>query len=517
MGNESDMKVFNSVILLYSKQKDDYHPYNHSKQLWNKPRNNGCYPCTICHTAFHSQDELQNHLFHPAMPDIMMTPTTTTSTDTNIETNTKTETETGTITSPSFPSVSSVGREWKDIQPIEHSIKSTVKSSEVVCAHRNAQETKNIIPVDSDRIEVQVQIYTEFHMKRFKWCCRQDTFELCKYITSRKHLEDIVKGGCILLNGQVMYDNGRILNEGDVLTLLKSYKHLSRTMGHQQKQTTSTQDTSHDIEKHSFHTVRIVSELSTTQGHSKWIVAFKPVGCRSSGQFSNTTLEMIVQHMMELKHSELNLQCRAISLLDTGCAGLCVLFMGSKDIKQDRTNEPKVTYTFTALVHGLVPLHWDTSVYATISCHLRTFKRHKSTNISSNKDETTHTISKTPQDLSKAIVITCKRRLDLQKDGHATVQLSTLSIQSTADHGKLCNVICYTLRKLGFPVVNDRFCKRELSVLPRIMRNILKDKLCIGCYDLKIQEEETNAEHNSSIDPHLRTQCSYWKDILSPK
>lgn len=521
MGNESDMKVFNSVILLYSKQKNVSNHHDHLKS-WKEQQEHE-YPCSICHVTFRSQDELQNHLLHPAMPDIMIPASfdAATAARTMFTSSLAGATTTTAITTPS---VSKGGRVWKEMQPVKHSTISTVDSSKERI-HKNIQENKlhglpilpkNIIPIDKDMIEIQLRTPSEFHLKRFKWCCRQDTFELCKYIKSNKHLENVVKGGCILLNGHVIHDNGRILKEGDVITLLKSYKHLSLTMSHPQKQSVTTEDEFHDIEKHSFHTVRIVSELSTAHHNSKWIVAFKPVGCRSSGTFSSTTLEMIVQLMMERKTMDLNVQCKAISLLDTGCAGLCVLFTRPKDTKQDIIRDPNITYTFTALVHGLVPSDWDTSVYATISCRLRTFKRHGPMDHCGNDEENNYNVSKARQSLNDAFQITCKSRLNLQKDGIANVQLSTLSIQSTAYHGKLCNVICHTLRKLGFPVVNDRFCKRELSALPRIMRNILKKKICIGCYDLKIQEEEGKETNNITIDPHSRTQCSYWKDIMSP-
>ena len=520
-GNESDMKVFNSVILLYSRQTDV--GTNHGSSSWKEQQDDtstnmmdvDIYTCTICRVSFQSHDELHNHLGHPAIPDIMVSSSGTPSSSF--------------FSSSSFSSSSSSfpkgGRVWKDVTSVETSTIQIDKVTNDTNVESNHEEYSHLLPkntistpIDKDTIEVQVTIQPEFHMKRFKWCCRQDTFELCKYITSRKHLDDIVKGGCILLNEQVVYDNGRILKEGDVITLLKSYTDRSRMTSHQQQQqqqSTTAPKGPNQIETHSFHTVRIVMELPCQ--HSKWIIAFKPVGCRSSGTFSTTTLEMIVQLMMERKQQvDSIVQCRAISLLDTGCAGLCVLSMGSKDIEKDIVREPSITYTFTALVHGLVPSDWDAPVYATISCRLRSFKRQKSIDHSNSDTHTIHNVSKIPQNLNNAIQITCNSRLNIQTGGGATVQLSTISIQSTADRGKLCNVICYTLRKLGFPVVNDRFCKRELSALPRIMRNILKDKLCIGCYDLKIQEDETNEEHNVSIDPHSRTQCSYWKDIMSP-
>jgi hypothetical protein len=62
-------------------------------------------------------------------------------------------------------------------------------------------------------------------------------------------------------------------------------------------------------------------------------------------------------------------------------------------------------------------------------------------------------------------------------------------------------------------VVNDRFSKREAAVLPRRMRNILKQRICIGCY--KVCIEFSNNQRDIKVEPHKRTQSVFWQKLLS--
>lgn len=110
--------------------------------------------------------------------------------------------------------------------------------------------------------------------------------------------------------------------------------------------------------------------------------------------------------------------------------------------------------------------------------------------------------------------------------------------------------ILYILRKeLKYPVVNDFYCKqKEFSSLPRLMKNIVKNKLCILCYEVHVEqdlvsdggmfikkEEENGGESNRGrnkearfhYNPHHqfvsklhsfllpeRLSCKYWEKIL---
>jgi hypothetical protein len=64
------------------------------------------------------------------------------------------------------------------------------------------------------------------------------------------------------------------------------------------------------------------------------VVAFKPVGMRTIGSFSAQTLEMVVS-------AQTREPFKAVSKLDMGCAGLCVL-------RRDGVAVKEVSHVFTA-------------------------------------------------------------------------------------------------------------------------------------------------------------------------
>ena len=223
---------------------------------------------------------------------------------------------------------------------------------------------------------------------------------------------------------------------------------------------------------------------------------------------------MIVQKHVSSSLGNINISCHPVSKIDTGCSGLCVLAVGGV-LKIDTmalNNSLKVLYTFTALVHGHPPEEWKRGVYVQVPTEgLRQWKRQKTTQQESRDahdvDSVSNsiTVSSTELDLTNALFIQCHDSLTVEGEE----KISTLTIQSRFDDGRLSNVISYVLRKLSYPVVNDRFSRREYSALPRRMKNIIKQKVCIGCYQLDIEYEgETTAVKTES---HKRTQCSFWR------
>jgi hypothetical protein len=100
--------------------------------------------------------------------------------------------------------------------------------------------------------------------------------------------------------------------------------------------------------------------------------------------------------------------------------------------------------------------------------------------------------------------------------------------------------ICHLLRQLGFPVVGDAFSKREYYTLKRSIRNRLKDKLCIGCFKVDIdqrygddnettqrpqqqQQQQQQHEHKPASDDEVITitkdipeklSALYWERFL---
>jgi hypothetical protein len=283
------------------------------------------------------------------------------------------------------------------------------------------------------------------------------------------------------------------VRENDVVTLVEKCEPMNNNVG-----------TSTSLMDNMASGAKIIKKITSDNfGTSSLVVAFKPVGMRCVGQFSSGTLEMTTKSHFENLYGGINLICQAISKIDTGCAGLCVLTIGDS-----RTNDTslriQVVYTFTVLVHGSPDESWKTGVYISISkSGIRNWKKQKRDEVPSNSAPMVTTQS--TLELHDALFIRCQDTYQIRDGVLPTNTVSTLSIQSSHDDGRLANVISYTLRKLGFPVVNDRFAKRESSALPRRMKNILKQKVCIGCYRVDINDDGAKQNHNVSIAPHNRT------------
>lgn len=263
--------------------------------------------------------------------------------------------------------------------------------------------------------------------------------------------------------------------------------------------------------------VRIVKEVTSKCKDITIEMVFKPVGTRCVGSFSPNTLEMIIKKHAEYNRGVKQIFCKSVSKLDTFCEGLCVLVVSPLKIDEHCLRSLKVVYTFDALVHGQPPEEWKRGVFIQVPTEgLRQWKMQKTKQQENNADNVESigitSISQTPSstalDLDGALFIKCHDSIQFDNQQ----QISTLTVKSSFDNGRLANVISYVLRKQGHPVVNDRFGRREYSFLPRRMKNIVKQKVCIGCYRLDV--EDGGEPITVHIDSHKRTQCSFWRGCL---
>jgi hypothetical protein len=126
-----------------------------------------------------------------------------------------------------------------------------------------------------------------------------------------------------------------------------------------------------------------------------------------------------------------------------------------------------VTHVFTALVHGCVSMEWNQRIEMDLP--VENMRRWRNSGDKRSSDEIS---------ASETIILQCLER---------TASLSTIQIETSSKSSGLCNAICFLLRKNGHPVVNDRFCKQEYLDLPRPMRNAIKGRLCVGCYEVMIE------------------------------
>ena len=90
------------------------------------------------------------------------------------------------------------------------------------------------------------------------------------------------------------------------------------------------------------------------------------------------------------------------------------------------------------------------------------------------------------------------------------VQLTTIRLQSNGRRGRLCGDLCWYLRTNGYPVVGDRYAKRERGSLPRYCAS-LKAKPQFCCLGVKAAEVDIEL----SVPPRL--MASSWSSAEAAK
>eukprot|EP00804_Cyclotella_cryptica_P004109 CCRYP_016854-RA/>CCRYP_016854-RA protein AED:0.00 eAED:0.00 QI:854/-1/1/1/-1/1/1/645/441 len=429
-GNDKEMNVQQSVNFVFGKI-----PNTASEQGCDRTSSNEL-ECDICKMGFNCRNELMDHLNNPALPDVQTGVfVTRNSADNSV-------TMKSALSNERDPSDSSVS-----FQPID------IKDATIL---------------------VEATVQNDFDSTRIKWLCRQPSFHLSKFIKSKRQCEDAIRQGRVFVNQNVAIDTSRIVRENDVVTLVEKYE-----------STNNNVVPSSSLKDEMASGAKIIKKLSSDErGKSSLVVAFKPVGMRCAGQFASDTLEMTTKSHFENIYGLANLYCQALSKIDTGCAGLCALTIGDSRTS-DTSGQIHIVYTFTVLVHGSPDETWRTGVYTSIPKNgCRNWKKQKRDEVACNSD--TIVTTQSTLELCDALFIHCRDTYQIKDGSSPSNTVSTLSIQSSHDDGRLANVISFTLRKLGFPVVNDRFAKRESSALPRRMKNLLKQKVCIGCYGIDI-------------------------------
>jgi len=486
-GNDMDMMVEQSINFIFKvvDKADQAHALEHDIAHLQ---------CDICGVEFDSKSALLTHIKSPATPDIM-----------NDGISYENLLEKSSNKKPKYD-----GNKADTIKSVTSNNNENQKgTSATIDGKVNGYDEKKKI--------AEVTVSSLHDGKRLKWCCRQEDFFISKFVKSKKHCIALIKAGRIFVNKLVAVDSSRILNTGDIVTLVDD----TAKMQHTSK------------EEFNNHGVKIIREIPTSKQNITILIVYKPVGIRTIGSFSDQTLEMIVTAIWSRKKGNDKIVCKSMSKLDTGCAGLCVMmaeYCNAGENSNTRLYEQilgDINYHFTACVHGVVPPEWDDGVYIRINTRTRrwTNKRNDEEVAPDGHDKSSSTtddefildISKKPSSKGDWIFVRCKDRF-ADSELNESVNLSTVIIKSSFDSGRLSNLLCFILRKAGFPVVNDRFCKREHYILPRVMRNILKTKLCIGCFRLELTYTD-QCERKSTvvvtIDSPTRLLCSYWNDVLS--
>ena len=353
--------------------------------------------------------------------------------------------------------------------------------------------------------------------KRLRWFLQHSKIDKFKF--TKRLAESTIQTGLVSVNGQVALDSSRILQGRDTVTIQKP-KQGGTEGGNNTKEMASSRTPKVEIIKRSLWT----SSLT-------WLVALKPSGTRTKGNFQGT-LEYIVSEQEQKQYS-------CISSLETSCSGLCVLVQttigGSKCVPNHGSslfNSGKarisVLHTLTVLVHGrLVRDEWF--LFRKVSLVLEGKWRQKKKN--KKRKHALESLSKAQQeeefrDKAKNVVparIEFKESFAISETNSPShdnnTGLSTLEV-ATAEPSS--GSICHYFRQVGFPVVGDTFCKQEYSKLKRSIRNRIKNKLCMGCFrvDVSITEETDGAEeastttHRIEIPSPNKLSATFWEKFL---
>jgi hypothetical protein len=138
----------------------------------------------------------------------------------------------------------------------------------------------------------------------------------------------------------------------------------------------------------------------------------------------------------------------------------------------------------TALIYGTVPDGWRPCRDVTINVEPKWKKRKRNKDISMHQESLklfpVDTTTKTHQD---------------------SVPLTSLRIETSYP---CASSLCRFLRLEGYGVVGDNYCRQEYLKMKRSIRNRIKDKLCMGCYQIQVDGVEI------SQDVPEKLLASFW-------
>ncbi|CAJ1953298.1 unnamed protein product [Cylindrotheca closterium] len=294
------------------------------------------------------------------------------------------------------------------------------------------QDDQEIMPpipctTKADGTETSLKVEMGCDGKRLRWLIQHGIEGL-----SKKQAKVAIQGSKVFVNGSVAVDASRVLRFGDIV-LVKAMQPAGSSSS--------------------------VAEIEILYRKDPVLVAFKPSGVRTKGQFPGT-LEASIEQQEGHRYD-------ALSPLDTFCPGLCAL------IRSDHgAQPPTIAHSMTALVFKAVSETWKPYREVTITVEPKWKKRKR---------------NMSPQKVSLKLV-----PLGTTKEREDSTQLTTIRLET----GTRCSTssICQYLRNESHGVVGDSNCRQEYLKVRRSIRNRIKDKMCIGCYRVEIDGVETTYE-----------------------
>jgi len=323
--------------------------------------------------------------------------------------------------------------------------------------------------------------------KRLRWFLQHSDIKNCKF--TKRLAESAIQAGFVLVNGLVALDSSRILQFQDCVKIIET-KQADSVLDHKPNEKGTTRTVR--IQTLAPNNPRVEIFKRSSASSLSWLVALKPSGMRTKGNFLGT-LESVVSEQEENIYT-------CISSLETSCSGLCVLVNKSTSRSCISCNGKKISvmHTMTVLVHGQLPRDmWFPSrlISLTLEAKWRQKKKNKK------RKHVQESLLKPQEEkqfqnaIQRSVTaeISLKEAITPTDNGSPNYNggLSTLQVVTPEPSS---SSICHYFRQEGFPVVGDAFCKQEYLKLKRSIRNRLKNKLCLGCFKVEIKTTEVENE-----------------------
>jgi hypothetical protein len=432
------------------------------------------YTCTVCDLQFESLDALHQHSLAPALPE-------------------KVGTTAKTLVKQADALTLSRDIKLYDERPAEANRMDQLKTSSET--PKNVAEAQEMVMVMAEKVvkknasaptgmsdslrgqnppqrkeESSFTVSSEHHGKRLRWYLRQ-----CFPTLTKRTTDVAIQAGRVRISGTPVFDSSRILSTGDPVTLCDN-------------EDAEQKSTFMSVITPSIPTMSAAVDIVQRIPAHSILVVWKGAGIRTRGMFAGGGGRDTLEYMISKQEG-----CNYTSLthMDTGCLGLCALSK-SEEIE---TTQCRIQHVISALVHGTVPDSWCNSPLQVRIPIQRQWKRKKR----KRTDQAQQSIPLSSGTEAPSPFVSVEENFeggDVEEgeimDLHCTerssnmsgdLALSTLSLRVATPSS---SSLCLYLRKQGYPVVGDRFCRREYLSLKRSIRNRLKDKLCVGCFQLEL-------------------------------
>ena len=442
-----DMNVAKSVDLLFSKKGDvklrgenmvlpNEWMIDDSRKDCNKIISDTPFKCNICCDMFRSAEDLVEHLRTPALPR----------------------------TDAAFSWLcNKTGKKFHSAYALE-TFQAQSRTSNHKPSKRKIKKEENITKNDhvilNDDTGMTIFVDNLGNGKRLRWWCRQPE-SFGSVIQSKRQCDILVRNGGVKVNDEIAYDDSRILNEGDKVTILQREISALPTLMTQSK-----------IENKK-------SSIKIEYENKYVIVAFKDSGIRVFGNIAGT-FQMMLLSQISSKEA-----LYPLSRLETGCPGLCAMAKSKRsfDVIEQHFD---IKHTFIALVYGETEINFRSGSWETLPVSKARFWKKSEYEdmpkaINDNKDMGDEEYVAWHSQ-SSTMFIKCIDTAIVSSNG---AKLSTLVITCCGRRGRLSHSIAQYFRTVTkTPIVGDSFCSKEFASLPRSCRTKMKGKLQIGCYEL---------------------------------